>query len=99
MTWAFHLTFTLSTLRAHQTDIREGGRLFSYSVIYFLNLAGLCLGTVVVGAPTLEEGLLQWDRDLRSTWRGLAAVVPAVARLTAEAPAEAPRDDHDQVTR
>ena len=79
LTWSFHLTFTVSLLREHQSDIEEGGRLFSYSVIYLLNLLGLCLWIVVVGTPTLEEGLVRWDQDLRSTWGGLAGAIPAAA--------------------
>lgn len=76
LTWAFHFTFTLSTLREHQEDIREGGRLFSYTVIYFLNLVALCLCIVSVGRPTLEDGLAQWNRDFRSTWSRLVTLLP-----------------------
>lgn len=36
--WSFHLCFTLHTLGTHQPDIQEHGRIFSYVVIYSVNL-------------------------------------------------------------
>jgi hypothetical protein len=38
LTWAFHLSFTAMMLGIHQPDIHEHGRLFSYAVIYIVNL-------------------------------------------------------------
>lgn len=38
LTWSFHLTFTINMIGGHQPDIREHGRLFSYAVIYIINL-------------------------------------------------------------
>jgi hypothetical protein len=38
LTWAFHLTFTISMLAIHQPDIHEHGRIFSYTLIYCINL-------------------------------------------------------------
>jgi len=54
-TWGFHATFTVSSLFQHQSDIKECGRIFSYSVIYLLNVAGICLWIVAVSAATLEQ--------------------------------------------
>jgi hypothetical protein len=48
LTWGFHFTFTLSTLRTRQPDIQEHGRLFSYAVIYLFNVLGICLWIVAV---------------------------------------------------
>lgn len=45
-TWSFHFTFTIQSLWTHQPDIHEYGRLFSYSVIYLLNVAGIALWMV-----------------------------------------------------
>ena len=45
-TWAFHFTFTLQSLWTSQPDIQEYGRLFSYSLIYLLNVAGIALWIV-----------------------------------------------------
>jgi hypothetical protein len=41
LTWSFHITFTLRFLAYNQPDIREHGRLFSYTLIYALNLLAM----------------------------------------------------------
>ena len=55
LTWGFHFTFTLSTLLQHQSDIKECGHLFSYTLIYLLNVMGIGLWIVIVSAATLEQ--------------------------------------------
>lgn len=55
LTWGFHLTFTISTLAQHQSDIRECGYVFSYATIYLLNAIGIALWIVLVSAATLEQ--------------------------------------------
>jgi len=55
LTWGFHFTFTITTLLQRQTDIQEYGRVFSYALIYLLNVLGIGLWTVVVARPTLED--------------------------------------------
>jgi hypothetical protein len=42
-TWSFHFTFTIQSLWTTQPDIQEYGRLFSYTLIYLLNVAGIAL--------------------------------------------------------
>lgn len=54
LTWGFHLTFTISALLQHQSDIQEHGRLFSYTVIYVCNVLGIALWVVMVSSATLE---------------------------------------------
>lgn len=63
LTWGFHITFTITTLMQHQSDIREGGHLFSYTVIYLFNVLGITLWIVLVSAATLSEllGFLAYD--------------------------------------
>lgn len=51
LTWAFHVTFTISMLTEHQPDIQEHGRLFSYTVIYIANILVIGLWMVMIGAP------------------------------------------------
>ena len=41
LTWGFHVTFTIAVLQQRQPDVEEHGRLFSWTLIYILNLAGL----------------------------------------------------------
>lgn len=63
LTWGFHLTFTVSTLAQHQSDIAECGYLFSYTTIYALNALGIAIWIVLVSAATLEQmtALLKTD--------------------------------------
>ena len=50
LTWSFHLTFTLRFLAYNQPDIREHGRLFSYALIYALNV--LSIGAALTAVST-----------------------------------------------
>jgi len=61
LTWGFHFTFTVTTLLQQQSDVREYGRLFSYTVIYVLNVLGIGLWIVAVTSASLEQmvGLLR----------------------------------------
>ncbi|MBN1268848.1 MAG: hypothetical protein JXB04_04615 [Kiritimatiellae bacterium] len=68
LSWAFHLTFTLSMLTHRQPDITDQGRVFSYAVIYLMNVLGIGLWIVMVASPTLEQFADQFGRDLRDTW-------------------------------
>jgi hypothetical protein len=54
LTWSFHLTFTVTILLQRQPDIQEHGRVFSYAVIYLLNVLGVGLWIVGVASPTLQ---------------------------------------------
>jgi hypothetical protein len=56
-TWGFHFTFTISTLLQHQSDINEYGAVFSYALIYLLNVTGICIWIVMVSAATIEQML------------------------------------------
>ena len=63
LTWGFHLTFTLSSLFQHQTDIKECGHLFSYAVIYLFNVVGIGLWIVAVSDATLEQFIRLIGKD------------------------------------
>lgn len=52
-TWAFHVTFTLAMLAQRQPDIQEHGRIFSYAIVYFMNVLAIGIWMVLVGAPKL----------------------------------------------
>ena len=52
----------------NQSDIEEGGRVFSYAVIVLFNLAGLCLWIVAVGSPTLETLDASCTGHVRHVW-------------------------------
>jgi len=46
LTWSFHITFTVQSLLLNQPDIQEYGQIFSYTIIYLFNLAGVGLWIV-----------------------------------------------------
>lgn len=54
-TWGFHFTFTVSSLLQHQSDIKECGHIFSYTVIYLFNILGVALWVIIVSSATLEQ--------------------------------------------
>ena len=76
LTLGFHWTFTLDTLFQPQSDIRRYGRLFSYTLIYILNLLGIGLVLVLVAPVTMESfaGRLVWDVVDVWHWCGLVLV-------------------------
>jgi hypothetical protein len=55
MTWAFHITFTIRFLAYNQPDVREHGRLFSYTLIYALNLISLTAALTAVSSWSFGE--------------------------------------------
>ena len=55
LSWGFHLTFTVTTLMEHQSDIYENGYIFSYLVIYFFNILGIALWIALIATPTLQD--------------------------------------------
>jgi hypothetical protein len=54
-TWSFHVTFTIHMLSQFQPDVREHGRIFSYTVIYVMNVLVIGLWMVLVGAPRFSS--------------------------------------------
>ena len=65
LTWSFHLCFTIHSLTLEQPDVQEYGRLFSYVVIFVMNL--LCVGVWLVCVSDLtwaEAGRLLYARTL-----------------------------------
>lgn len=55
LTWSFHLTFTIDMLTQRQPDIQEHGRIFSYVVIYSMNVLAIGIWMVLIGAPTFSS--------------------------------------------
>jgi hypothetical protein len=69
-TWCFHLTFTVTTLMQHQPDIRQNGRLFSYALIWLMNVLGIGLWIVMVASPTLQDLADILVRQSTAAWAG-----------------------------
>ncbi len=79
LTWGFHLTFTIVMLMERQSDIHDNGRLFSYTIIVLFNVLFLCLGIVVVAAPTLADFDALLGGHLNQMWNTAASLVPSTA--------------------
>ncbi len=54
-TWSFHVTFTIISLRVRQPDIMEHGRLFSWVIIWLVNIAEV--GLWIVAATPVKLSL------------------------------------------
>jgi hypothetical protein len=64
-TWSFHITFTLHMLSQQQPDVQEHGRIFSFAVIYTMNVLVIALLLVILGNPMLIDlGHLLSDETL-----------------------------------
>jgi len=68
LTWSFHITFTLRFLAWNQPDIREHGRLFSYTLIYALNILSIGAALVAVGSWTFPEAADHLQQSFRTQW-------------------------------
>ncbi len=80
LTWAFHLTFTVDMLRHRQQDIQDQGHVFSYVVIYLLNVLGICLWIVLVAPPTLRQYVEQSRADASRVWQASRALYARAAQ-------------------
>lgn len=73
LTWGFHVSFTLAVLMQRQPDVQEHGRIFSWTLIYLLNVAGLLVWILavtrgpwlhwaaVLGANALDAYAVAWN--------------------------------------
>jgi hypothetical protein len=70
LAWAFHLTFTVNLLAGkHQQDIAEHGRLFSYSLIYFLNALFAAAGLALIAHPQPAHFAVSLCQETLYVWR------------------------------
>ena len=51
-TWGFHFSFTIQSLMIRQPDIVENGHVFSWTLIYLLNLLGIGIWVVCTTSAT-----------------------------------------------
>ena len=76
LAWAFHLTFTVKFLSWRQPDVMEHGRLFSYTLIYALNLLTVAAALTAVSSWTFREAAADF-------WGHLADFALAVGHFAA----------------
>ena len=84
-TWGFHFTFTISTLLQHQSDIKEYGVVFSYVLIYLLNVAGISIWIVMVADVTISQAVdffrIHMAETAYSTWDLIRWVVEKIREV------------------
>ncbi|MEM7699366.1 MAG: hypothetical protein AAF236_13295 [Verrucomicrobiota bacterium] len=51
-TWMFHFTFTLWMTRRDQPDVEQNGRLFSFALIFLVNIL-IISALIIVASPTV----------------------------------------------
>jgi hypothetical protein len=68
LTWAFHVTFTMHMLSQQQPDIQEHGRLFSYAVIYIMNILSIGIWMVLTGSPKFIDLGTHIQSEITSTY-------------------------------
>jgi hypothetical protein len=71
-TWSFHFTFTMSALMQSQTDLKEYGYLFSYTVIYIFNVLGIAIWIIAVTDATFEQLITSFVSHIVVIWRFLS---------------------------
>lgn len=92
MAYGFHVVYTVRSLLERQPDIREFGRVISYSLILFANLIIFGLGIVAVSPVTAREyGDAVWRRARQcyaftgaTAARAFSAAARAVSRIGAK---------------
>ena len=73
LAWAFHLTFTIRFLRGRQPDVQEHGALFSFALIYFLNLLALTCAFTAAAAWTFPDAARDFLAHLATLARAAAS--------------------------
>ncbi|MEI6969883.1 MAG: hypothetical protein WCL44_00050 [bacterium] len=68
LTWSFHLTFTISAILGHQTDIAEYGHVFSLAFIYLVNVLEIGAWILVVTPASTRTFAVFLLDDSRAVW-------------------------------
>lgn len=86
LTWSFHLSFTIRSLGQRQPDIVACGRLFAYTLIVLLNVAGIGVwmvaATPATGSDYGSRLLQRVPESYQVAWQGLRGGAERISRLT-----------------
>lgn len=63
LTWGFHIFFTIEALMQKQSDITENGRVFSYTIIYSINILLINIWIVIFKPLTIKNLYLNIYND------------------------------------
>ena len=67
-TLGFHFVFTIYALAQDQQDVRDYGRVFSFGMIYLMNMLGVCLILLMVAPLTLSDLIRRLAGDQVLVW-------------------------------
>lgn len=67
-TLGFHFAFTIYALAQGQQDVRDYGHVFSFSVIYLMNMLGFCLVLLMVAPLSLQDLIRRLVMDQTAVW-------------------------------
>jgi hypothetical protein len=67
LSWWFHITYTLKTVIARQSDLERNGEFFSMLLIFLINVA-LIVGLFLAASPSPGLSFLEVGR----CWMGMA---------------------------
>ncbi len=99
LTWCFHLSYTLRTLRVQQTDLLRNGEFFSMQLIFLVNLA-LVAGFLIIASPNVgwsDAGKSVWNTGARA-YHGTIGTVAAASDAVSDEAVSMKRDlDHWKV--
>ncbi|MBU4366222.1 MAG: hypothetical protein KKF10_03740 [Verrucomicrobia bacterium] len=68
LTLGFHFVFTIYALAQDQQDVRDYGRVFSFGMIYLINMLGVCLVLLIVAPLTLPDLIRRLAGDQAVVW-------------------------------
>ena len=64
----FHFVFTIYALAQDQQDVRDYGRVFSFGMIYLINMLGVCLVLLMVSPLSLQDLIRRLAGDQAAVW-------------------------------
>jgi hypothetical protein len=84
MTWCFHFTYTLNTLRIEQSDVKRNGRFFSAWLIVLCNLH-IIAALLIVASPSISwlDGLNSLQAAAKWTFGNAAHFIANMAHVIA----------------
>ena len=74
-TWAFHVLFTLETLSVRQPDVKLYGRMFSWTVIFIVNIATVLVWLARTTSLTFAKLGTDLAGRLASAYMGTGAFI------------------------
>lgn len=80
LTWGFHATFTVAVLTQRQPDVQEHGRIYSWTLIYLLNILGLLVWILAVSHGDWLGTLADLVRHLAAAYGAMLGLVASLLR-------------------